>query len=168
MAHALIQHVQKRFLRNHPEIKPGYTVKVFQNIKEGSKERTQIFEGLVIAVSHGAGTDKTFTVRKVTNGFGVERVFPFHSASLSKIEVLKKAKIRRAKLYYMRNLSGKAARLKEQPLNMVGDMSLVHQEVEAPAMAEEVVETPVETNETPEVVAEESTMEEAKTEEQQA
>ncbi|MBP7819239.1 50S ribosomal protein L19 [Candidatus Gracilibacteria bacterium] len=167
MAHALIQHVQKRFLRNHPEIKPGYTVKVFQNIKEGSKERTQIFEGLVIAVSHGAGTDKTFTVRKVTNGFGVERVFPFHSASLSKIEVLKKAKIRRAKLYYMRNLSGKAARLKEQPLNMVGDMSLVHQEVEAPAMAEEVVET-VETNETPEVVAEETAMEDAATEEQQA
>jgi large subunit ribosomal protein L19 len=167
MAHALIQHVQKRFLRNHPEIKPGYTVKVFQNIKEGSKERTQIFEGLVIAVSHGAGTDKTFTVRKVTNGFGVERVFPFHSASLSKIEVLKKAKIRRAKLYYMRNLSGKAARLKEQPLNMVGDMSLVHQEVEAPAMTEEVAET-VETNETPEVVAEETAMEEAAAEEQQA
>jgi large subunit ribosomal protein L19 len=167
MAHALIQHVQKRFLRNHPEIKPGYTVKVFQNIKEGSKERTQIFEGLVIAVSHGAGTDKTFTVRKVTNGFGVERVFPFHSASLSKIEVLKKAKIRRAKLYYMRNLSGKAARLKEQPLNMVGDMSLVHQEVEALAMTEEVAET-VETNETPEVVAEETAMEEAAAEEQQA
>jgi hypothetical protein len=106
-------------------------------------------------------------VRKVTNGFGVERVFPFHSASLSKIEVLKKAKIRRAKLYYMRNLSGKAARLKEQPLNMVGDMSLVHQEVEAPAMTEEVAET-VETNETPEVVAEETAMEEAATEEQQA
>lgn len=96
-----------------PEIQSGYTVRVHQKIKEGDKTRLQAFEGLVIAVK-GHGVTKTITVRKVASGVGVERVFPINSPSIDSIEVIKIAKVRRSKLYYMRERSGKSARLKER------------------------------------------------------
>ncbi|MFH1284582.1 MAG: 50S ribosomal protein L19 [Candidatus Peregrinibacteria bacterium] len=96
-----------------PDISTGNTVRVHQKIKEGDKERIQIFEGLVIKINSGHGADKTFTVRKVVEGIGVEKIFPLYSTNIEKIEVKKKAAVRRAKLYYMRERSGKSARLKE-------------------------------------------------------
>lgn len=90
----------------------GDTVKVHVIIREGDKERTQIFQGVVIG-KRGAGMKASFTVRKVSFGIGVERVFPMHSKMIRKIEVVRKANVRRAKLYYLRDLKGKAARLKE-------------------------------------------------------
>ncbi|PIZ76450.1 50S ribosomal protein L19 [Candidatus Peregrinibacteria bacterium CG_4_10_14_0_2_um_filter_38_24] len=96
-----------------PEIKAGDTVKVYQKIKEGDKERIQAFEGLVIAVSSGTGVNATITVRKIVQGVGVEKVIPVYSTNVEKIEVKKRSKVRRAKLYYMRERTGKSARLKE-------------------------------------------------------
>ncbi|MBU2219847.1 50S ribosomal protein L19 [Patescibacteria group bacterium] len=101
-------------LKKVPEIKAGQTVKVYQRVKEGNKERVQPFEGLVLAVKHGQGLDGTFTVRKIASGVGVEKIYPLHSPTIDKIEVLKKANVRRAKLYYMRARSGKSARMKSQ------------------------------------------------------
>jgi large subunit ribosomal protein L19 len=95
-----------------PEIKPGYTVIVYQKIKEGDKERIQAFEGLVLAVKHGSGINATITVRKISGGIAVERIFPLHSPSIQKIEVVKKSKVRRAKLYYLRGKFGKKAKMK--------------------------------------------------------
>ncbi|MBI2452650.1 MAG: 50S ribosomal protein L19 [Parcubacteria group bacterium] len=95
-----------------PDIRPGDTVRVHQKIKEGSKERLQVFEGVVLARKHGKGINATITVRKISSGVGVERIFPIHSPSLDKIEVVKRSKVRRAKLYYLRDTKGKKARLK--------------------------------------------------------
>ncbi|HCI04037.1 TPA: 50S ribosomal protein L19 [Candidatus Peribacteria bacterium] len=98
-----------------PDLRPGYTVRVHEKIKEGSKERIQIFEGLVISMHKGkVPTDTTFTVRRIVSGVGVERVFPLHSAQIVKIEVKKVAKVRRAKLFFLRGRHGKAARLSER------------------------------------------------------
>jgi large subunit ribosomal protein L19 len=91
---------------------PGDTVKVHTKVVEGDSERIQIFDGVVIA-RRGSGVSETFTVRKISYGVGVERVFPVHSPRIDKIEVVKSGKVRRAKLYYLRNLQGKAARLQE-------------------------------------------------------
>jgi large subunit ribosomal protein L19 len=96
--------------KNLPAVNPGETVRVHVKIVEGEKERTQVFEGIVIRVS-GKGNRTTFTVRKVSYGVGVERVFPIHSPRIDKVEVVSKGRVRRAKLYYLRELSGKAARL---------------------------------------------------------
>lgn len=93
-----------------PDIRPGDTVRVFQKIKEGDKERIQPFEGLVIARKHGAGISATITVRKVASGVGVERVFSVHTPAIQKIELLKRAKVRRAKLYYIREKAAKETR----------------------------------------------------------
>ncbi len=101
-------------MKNVPELKAGQTVRVHQRIKEGNKERIQPFEGLVIAVKHGRGLDGTFTVRKISAGVGVERVYPLHSPTIEKIEALKSFKVRRAKLYYMRERFGKKARMKKE------------------------------------------------------
>ena len=95
-----------------PEIRPGYTVRVNSKIKEGDKERIQAFEGLVIAKKHGAGINATITVRKISHSVGVERIFPLHSPVIESIEVVKKGKVRRAKLYYIRRKSAKESRLK--------------------------------------------------------
>ena len=95
-----------------PSFSVGDTVKVYVKIKEGNKERIQAFEGLVI-YRHGTGTSATFTVRKMSGQVGVERTFPVSSPLVTKVEVLKRGKVRRAKLYYIRNLSGKATRIKE-------------------------------------------------------
>lgn len=99
--------------KNIPLVRSGDTVRVHLIVREGSKERIQIFEGLVIAVKHGQGLDGTFTVRKESLGIGVERIFPLHSPRVVKIERIKQSKVRRAKLYFMRDLRGKNARLKE-------------------------------------------------------
>jgi len=99
-----------------PDLKPGDTIKVHQKIKEGDKERIQVFEGIVTAHKHGTGISGTITVRKVVDGVGVERVFPIHSPSIDKIEVLRHAKVRRAKLYYLKTAKGKNAKLKRKDL----------------------------------------------------
>src|SRR5258708_16604811 len=98
----LVKHLQDAQLRQQPEFRPGYTVKVHQRIKEGSKERVQIFEGLVIAKKGGTGVNGTFMVRKVSYGVGVERIYPIHSPNIVKLEVSKPATVRTAKLYYVR------------------------------------------------------------------
>ena len=99
---------------NLPGFKSGDTVSIGVRVVEGDTSRIQQFEGIVIAISSGSGTSKTFTVRKISNGVGVERIFPFHSPNLDSIKVLKKGKVRRAKLYYLRDRIGKAAKVKEQ------------------------------------------------------
>ena len=104
---------KKQSKKDLPEIKSGYTVRVHQKIKEGDKQRIQIFEGLVIAKKHGTGINATITVRKISKGIGVERILPIHAPFIEKIEVVKKHKVRRAKLYYIRDKSAKKARLKE-------------------------------------------------------
>ncbi len=96
-----------------PSFKPGDTVKVHSRIVEGEKQRIQIFEGVVIA-RKGGSSKETFTVRKVSYGVGVERIFPLHSPQVEKIEVVRLGKVRRAKLYYLRKLKGKAARIPER------------------------------------------------------
>ena len=111
--HPLIREVQKKHLKKVPEVQAGYTVRVHQKIKEGGKERIQQFEGLVIKVNSGEGVERNITVRKIVEGIGVEKIFPMHSPSITKIDVKKKANVRRAKLYYMRQRSGKSARLSE-------------------------------------------------------
>jgi large subunit ribosomal protein L19 len=96
--------------QNPPALRPGETVRVHVKVVEGEKERTQIFEGIVIGMS-GSGNRATFTVRKMSYGVGVERIFPIHSPRIEKVEVVARGKVRRAKLYYLRERSGKAARL---------------------------------------------------------
>jgi large subunit ribosomal protein L19 len=93
-----------------PALRPGETVRVHVKVIEGEKERTQVFEGIVIGLS-GSGNRATFTVRKVSYGVGVERIFPLHSPRIDKVEIIARGKVRRAKLYYLRERSGKAARL---------------------------------------------------------
>ena len=96
-----------------PDFSPGDTVKVHVLVREGDKERSQIFQGVVIK-RKGSGTNETFTVRKVSGGIGVERIFPLHSPHISKIHVVKRGKVRRSKLYYLRALKGKSARIREK------------------------------------------------------
>jgi len=96
-----------------PTFRSGDTVAVSYRIKEGDKERTQVFKGDVIKIS-GEGLTKTFTVRKISNGVGVERIFPYGSPNISAVEVLRRGKVRRAKLYYLRKLVGKKAKIKER------------------------------------------------------
>ncbi len=101
-----------------PVLKSGYLVRVHQKIKEGNKERVQVFEGMIIKTGAGHGPSESFCVRKVTDGIGVEKTFLIHSPSIVKVDVVRSHKIRRSKLYYLRNLSGKALRLKEVPLKL--------------------------------------------------
>ena len=96
-----------------PEFAPGDTVTVHVKVREGDKERIQIYQGVVIKI-RGAGINKTFTVRKISNGVGVERIFPLHSPNIAKIDMIRHGKVRRAKLYYLRDLTGKAARIEEK------------------------------------------------------
>lgn len=110
----IIKSVEQEYIKeNAPEFNIGDTVKVHCKIKEGNRERIQIFEGTVIARQNG-GVNETFTVRKVSFGIGVERVFPVHSPKIDKVEVSRKATTRRAKLYYLRDRVGKAAKTKEK------------------------------------------------------
>jgi large subunit ribosomal protein L19 len=104
--------VEQPQLATRPVMRAGDTVKVHVKVREGDKERIQIFEGVVIGI-HRGGTRASFTVRKVSFGQGVERIFPLHSPTIQKVEVTKSARVRRAKLYYLRDLKGKAARMKD-------------------------------------------------------
>lgn len=110
---ALINEITAQYLKERPAFRPGDNVKVFVKIIEGDTHRIQVFEGLVIK-RQGAGIGETFTVRKMSYGIGVERTFPLHSPNIDHIEVTRKGKVRRAKLNYIRNLSAKAARIKER------------------------------------------------------
>lgn len=156
--HSLIREVLKEQIQKVPEIRAGYTVRVHQKVRElvkeggddekGAKiaskkkaaevvrERVQIFEGLVIHVSAGEGVEKAFTVRKIVEGVGVEKVFLLHSPSLIKIEIKKKGKVRRSKLYYMRGRSGKSARLSE---TQVSDKDRAEEEAKMEALLQEAV-----------------------------
>lgn len=110
----IIADVTKDQLRtDHPDFRPGDTLKVHVKVVEGTRERIQVFEGVVIKRQNG-GISETFTVRKISYGVGVERTFPLHSPRVDKIEVSRRGIVRRAKLYYLRNLRGKAARIKER------------------------------------------------------
>ena len=110
----IIQEIEKaRMTRKLPEFRPGDTVVVNVKVVEGDRERVQAYEGVVIAKSN-RGLNSSFTVRKVSHGEGVERVFPTHSPSVAEIKVKRRGDVRRAKLYYLRDLSGKAARIKEK------------------------------------------------------
>lgn len=110
----IIETLEKEQMRlDIPDFKPGDTIKVHAKIKEGDKERIQVFQGLVIRKRKG-NTGATFTVRKVSYGIGVERIFPLHSPTIDKIEIVSRGRVRRSKLYYMRKLRGKAARIKEK------------------------------------------------------
>jgi len=113
MSH-LLDSVDKKQLRSDiPQFQPGDTVRVQVKIKEGDKERLQAFEGIVIARKH-AGVRETITVRKTSFGVGVERIFPLHASIIEKIDVVRRGRVRRAKLYYLRQLRGKAARIRER------------------------------------------------------
>jgi large subunit ribosomal protein L19 len=104
--------------KDHPEFKAGDNVTVFYKIIEGNKERIQAYRGEVIQIK-GSGASKTFTVRKISNGVGVERIFPMKSSNIDSIELNKRGKVRRARIYYLRNLKGKKARIKEKRVQMV-------------------------------------------------
>ncbi|MFW5733574.1 MAG: 50S ribosomal protein L19 [Oceanidesulfovibrio sp.] len=107
-----IKKLEREHLRlDIPEFNPGDTVKVHLRIIEGEKERIQVFQGTVMRIRRGT-TNATFTVRKISDGIGVERVFPFHTPFIERVEVVSEGKVRRAKLYYLRGLKGKAARIK--------------------------------------------------------
>jgi large subunit ribosomal protein L19 len=135
-----MKNIMKPFLKkNIPDIQPGDTVKVYQKIKEAAKkgksskkdlkEKIQVFEGLVLARKHGKEIGATITVRKVVGGIGVEKIFPLHLPTIENIEVIKKSKTRRAKLYYLRKARGKRARLKRK------EFTEVMPEIETPAPA---------------------------------
>jgi large subunit ribosomal protein L19 len=108
---------QKEWLREVPPFRAGDTVRVNVRVKEGDKERLQAFEGVCIA-RRGSGVSATFTVRKVSNGVGVERIFPLHSPMLESVSVVRRGRVRRAKLFYLRELTGKATRIKEKKVRV--------------------------------------------------
>jgi len=136
--------VEQSYLRSDiPEFRPGDTVKVHVRVVEGNRERVQVFQGVVIRRQNG-GLRETFTVRKISFGVGVERTFPVHSPSIAKLEIVSRGRVRRAKLYYLRELRGKKARIKERRLD---DAKLAA--LEAAALAVQVLEADEEPDEEP-------------------
>jgi large subunit ribosomal protein L19 len=126
--------VEQPYLRSDiPEFRPGDTVKVHVRVVEGTRERVQVFQGVVIRRQNG-GLRETFTVRKISFGVGVERTFPVHSPSIAKLELVSRGRVRRAKLYYLRDLRGKKARIKERRID---DVKLAAMAAAAAAAAEE-------------------------------
>ena len=159
-----VQAVESEYLRSVPEFRPGDTVKVHVRVVEGSRERIQVFQGVVIR-RQGGGLRETFTVRKVSFGVGVERTFPVHSPSIAKLEIVTRGRVRRAKLYYLRDLRGKKARIKERrgaDGGVIVEQEIVEPEVadEAPEAAAEATLEATEADEAPEA-AEEATADEA-------
>lgn len=108
----ILDSIKDELKEDIPQFKSGDTVTVGVKVIEGEKSRIQLFKGVVIAISAGSGSSKTFTVRKISNGVGVERIFPIHSPNIDSLKVIKEGKVRRAKLYYLRDRKGKAARVK--------------------------------------------------------
>jgi large subunit ribosomal protein L19 len=142
MMNQAVQAVEDRQLRsNVPDFQPGDTVRVHVRIKEGDKERIQAFEGVVIARKH-SGVRETITVRKTSFGVGVERIFPLHASVIDRIDVVRRGRVRRAKLYYLRKLRGKAARIRERDTR--GTKTAAASATAAPAKvpAEAEVKTP--------------------------
>src|SRR5512134_3415501 len=136
--------IEQPFLRTDlPDFRPGDTVKVHVRVVEGNRERVQVFQGVVIRRS-GGGIRETFTVRKISFGVGVERTFPVHSPSIAKLELVQRGRVRRAKLYYLRDLRGKKARIKER---RVDDAKLAAMEAEAADAATEADDAEVEADE---------------------
>lgn len=134
-----IEAINEKQLKNVPDLKPGDTVRVHTKIIEGNKERIQVFEGVVIKVK-GSGINRTFTVRKLSYGIGVERTFLIHSPKLAKIQIMKRAKVRQAYLTYLRELRGKAAKLKDRAFDSLvvnANQDMLKPEDLAPAQAEE-------------------------------
>lgn len=166
MTNATISKCSASFVKPRPEVRPGFTVRVHERIQEGGKERVQVFEGLVIAVHKGATpVDTTFTVRRIASGIGVEKVFPLHSPKIDKIEVKKVARVRRAKLFFLRGRRGKSARLSER--FTTADEFAVATPVE-PEVIEDIVEEvseEAEVAESAEFVVEEGVKKEEKGEE---
>ncbi len=155
-----IAQIEKSFMREStPHFSSGDTLRVHVKIKEGDKERIQVFQGTVIG-RRGGGLGETFTVRKISSGIGVERVFPLHSPNIARIEKVRSGKVRRAKLYYLRNLTGKSARIKEEIVDSSANQieTFVTPEEKAQAEAAEApVEQPAEAAaETTEPAAEET------------
>ncbi len=111
---AIVKHIKDTQLKELPEFRTGFTVKVHQRIKEGGKERVQIFEGLVIARKGGTGVNGTFTVRKIASGVGVERIYPLHSPNIVKLEVVKPNAVKKAKIYYVRERRDNTPRMKKE------------------------------------------------------
>ncbi|MAE68622.1 50S ribosomal protein L19 [bacterium] len=143
MTSATIKDGSATYVKPRPEVRPGFTVRVHERIQEGGKERVQVFEGLVISVHKGAtAADQTFTVRRIASGVGVEKVFPLHSPKIDKIEVKKVARVRRAKLFFLRGRRGKSARLSER--FTTADEFAVATPVEPEPVEEEVIEEAVE------------------------
>lgn len=131
-----IAQIEKSYIRDdYPSFSSGDTLKIHVRIKEGDKERIQIFQGTVIG-TRGSGTNATFTIRKISNGIGVERVFPYHSPNIAKIERVRSGMVRRNKLYYLRELTGKSARIKE----LIMDSAALKKEREDMAAAEQAKE----------------------------
>lgn len=122
--------------RKKMDIRPGDTVRVWQRVKEGNKTRLQAFEGLVLARKHGSEPGGTFTVRKVVGGIGVERIFPLYSPTIEKIELVRRSKVRRAKLYYIREKAARAARKKMKQMHIVNRV-VMQKEEEKPEATEE-------------------------------
>ena len=140
----LLQKFKAEQERNIPDLRPGDTVKVHQKIKEGAKERIQIFEGVIIARKNGKGIAGTMTVRKVIEGVGVERIFPIHSPSIEKVEVVSHGKVRRAKLNYLRTAKGKKSILKRKEFSAAIAPEAASEETSlATEEREPKVETPV-------------------------
>lgn len=111
---SLLQKFEAKFAKaEHPEFRPGDTVKVYVRVIEGDKERAQMFQGVIVNL-RGSSTNRTFTVRKVSDGIGVERIFPIHSPNISKIVVARHGAVKRAKLFYLREKTGKAAKISEK------------------------------------------------------
>ena len=140
----IVKSIEHEQLKNAiPDIKVGNTVKVHVRIKEGNKERIQVFEGIVIK-KQGGGVNETFTVRKISYGVGVEKTFLIHSPLVEKVEVVRVGKARRAKLYYLRERTGKASKTKEMVGARIENKMITIKEnlVEEPAKVEEVAETP--------------------------
>jgi large subunit ribosomal protein L19 len=133
--HPLIREIENSFRRdNIPDFRPGDSVKVHTLIKEGDKERVQIFEGVVIDRRSGNSL-ASFTVRKISYGVGVERVFPLHSSRIEKIEVVQRGRVRRARLNYLRKLQGKAARIKGERIQVPASGAVVTVEAASPPAA---------------------------------
>ena len=140
----IIKSIEHEQLKNKiPELKVGNTVRVHVRIKEGNKERIQVFEGIIIKVQ-GGGVNKTFTVRKISYGVGVEKTFLVHSPLVEKVELVRVGKARRAKLYYLRDRVGKAAKTKEQIGARIEDKEIVLKEDLVDEPVAEATETPVE------------------------
>ena len=140
---ALIEAITSSYIKEVPVFNSGDTVKVYVKIKEGARERLQLFEGLVIK-RQGGGISETFTVRKVSYGIGVERTFPVHTPVIEKIELVKKGDVRRAKLYYLRDLRGKAAKIREKRDGIEGYGDGILSTPEPVVIPEPVVEAVVE------------------------